>query len=116
MEVCQVKKVVLLGAGASAVAAGLVLGTGVANASQSVVGQKFSAASSTLKSAGYTVVAASSFGDKLAQSDCLVVGQRDAKKSVTNSLATKSKTVYLSLDCSKVPAPATSAGSAPSGG
>lgn len=110
------KKLIPLGAGASAIAAGLALGTGVANASPSVTGQTFSAASSTLKSAGYTVVAASSFGDKLAQSDCLVVSQRDAKKSVTNSLASRPKTVFLSLDCSKVPPPATSASSAPSSG
>ena len=83
-----------------------VLCSGVAQASPDVTGQKYSDASSTLSGAGYKVKVSTSFGSRVAQADCLVVNQRDAKASMTNSHANGATTVLVSLNCT----PPTSSG------
>jgi beta-lactam-binding protein with PASTA domain len=76
-----------------------IVGGGVAQASPDVTGQKYSDASSTLSSAGYKVVVSTSFGDRLAPADCVVVNQHDAKRSMTNSHSNGATTVLVSLNC-----------------
>jgi beta-lactam-binding protein with PASTA domain len=76
-----------------------MVGGGVAQASPDVTGHKYSDASSTLSSAGYKVVVSTSFGDRLAQADCVVVNQHDAKHSMTNSHANGATMVLVSLNC-----------------
>lgn len=79
-------------------------GTGPAgaatSASPSVSGQKFSDASTALKKAGYAVEVATSVGDQLARSNCLVTTQRDeAAPPNTKFPISEAKTVVLSLNC-----------------
>lgn len=82
-------KVVVLGVGAlSAAAASLILvGAGVAVADSS--GQTYAQVQAALKDQGYTVIQATSVGDKFPQSECLVVRQ----------LTKANGHVMLSLDC-----------------
>jgi beta-lactam-binding protein with PASTA domain len=104
-----VKKLLIVGAGAlAATGASLTLiSTGVAGAAPDTSGQTFSEAQATLKAAGYTAVMSTTFGDKVAHSDCTVVRQETVMGSAFAGGGWPGKTsspkVLLSLDCSKPP-------------
>jgi len=86
----------------SAASALLLLGSGVAQASSapSVVGQKYSDASAAISGAGMTPVVSTTFGDRNAKDDCMVVNQvsrtvpppEDSSGSATDQ-------VLVSLNC-----------------
>jgi hypothetical protein len=72
------RRLFLASAAATVGTASMVLfSAGVAAASPDMSGKSFSEAQAALKQAGYTAVAATKIGDKTAQSDCKVIGQRD---------------------------------------
>ena len=87
---------------ACAVTAAIVEATGPAQAasSPSVVGQKYSAAESTLTSAGYTPIVSTTVGDKVARADCLVTNQVDQSvPPPENTSASATNQTLLSLNC-----------------
>jgi hypothetical protein len=95
-----------LAAGAlAAIAASLALvSTGVASASPSpdMSGKAFSVVQAALKAAGLTPVVSTTVGDKLPQSDCLVVRQQnlDTVPFGTKQYQIKqNNVVLLSLNC-----------------
>jgi hypothetical protein len=102
-----------LGAGVVAVAAAsmTLLANGVASAgAPSVVGQKFSDASSAMSSAGYTVKVGTTFGDSVRRSDCLVTSQTTQSKPQSGNHSTAGTVVVVSLNCSPHVASATNPG------
>jgi PASTA domain len=78
-------KVVVAAAAAAGEAFALMLTSAVAAAASSpdMTGKTFSDAQTALKQAGFTAVVANTFGDKLAQGDCTVIGQRDLPTGLT---------------------------------
>jgi beta-lactam-binding protein with PASTA domain len=103
----------LVGVGVVGVAAAsmMLIATGVAHAATpSVVGQKYSDASSALSSAGYTATIGASFGDTLAQSDCIVTSQRTKSTPQKGSHPTNGTKVVVSLNCNATLASAVSPG------
>jgi PASTA domain len=108
----QVKKLVVVGAGAlAATGASLALvSTGVAGAAPDVSGKTFSEAQTALKQAGYTAVMSTAVGDTVVQGDCTVVRQETTVASPFvggDVTAPKSSPrVLLSLYCTKKPKPA----------
>jgi hypothetical protein len=95
-----------LGTGAvlalSAASAALLLGSGVAQAASApnVVGQKYSDATSAISGAGMTPVVSTTFGDRQAKDDCLVVNQ--VSRSVPpppDSSGSATSQVLVSLNC-----------------
>ena len=80
MKLSATLKAVTLAAAAGSLA---LLFSAPASASPDVTGKSFSNAQTALKTAGYTVVVASTVGDKTAQSDCVVTGQRDQPTGIS---------------------------------
>jgi hypothetical protein len=78
-------KVLVATAAAAGEAWAMLLTSAVASAASSpdVTGKTFSDAQTALKQAGFTAVVANTFGDKLAQGDCKVIGQRDLPTGLT---------------------------------
>jgi len=89
-----------------------LFGAPLAGASPTVTGQKYSDASSTLSSAGFKAVVASTVGDRLRWPDCVVSAQRDKGTAQRGSQAVVgvSKTVEVTLNCDAQPASATTPG------
>ena len=103
----------IFGAGLASVAASamILFTAGVANAgAPTVVGQKYSDASSALSSASYTAKVGSRFGDGASQDDCVVTSQRTESKPQNGNDSTTGTTVVLSLNCNPQEASATKAG------
>jgi hypothetical protein len=96
-----VKKSILAGAGvASAAAAMVLLGSGVAAASPDVTGQKVSDARSAITAAGDTVVISTVIGDRTDQADCVVAHQQDRNEPAPENTGLSGTTqVLLSLNC-----------------
>jgi hypothetical protein len=90
------KKLMVLAAAAGVAITGFTTGVSSAQGAPSVVGKKYSEASQTLSSAGYTATVSTRMGDHLAQDDCIVSSQRESNKSFTVG---GDKIVLLSLDC-----------------
>jgi hypothetical protein len=89
----------------------LTLGCGTAQASPTVVGQKYSDASSALSSAGYAPVVSTTVGDHLVWSDCVVTHQQDRQaQPPPNSGGSGTKQVLVSLNCDAAVASATTPG------
>jgi hypothetical protein len=105
----NVKKLVVVGAGALAAGAAslTLMSTGVAGAAPDVSGQTFSEAQAALKEAGYTAVVSTAVGDTVAQGDCTVVRESTTRASafVGGDVTAPASTpkVLLSLDCSTKP-------------
>jgi hypothetical protein len=108
----NVKKLILSAGLASTAAASMILlATGVANAgAPTVVGQKYSDASSAISSAGDTVKVGTTFGDSVSQSDCIVTSQRTKSIPQSGSHPTAGTVVVVSLNCSPHVASATNPG------
>jgi hypothetical protein len=89
-----------------------LFGAPLAGASPTVTGQKYSDASSTLSSAGFKAVVASTVGDRLRWPDCVVSAQRDKGVAQQGSHASVAvgKTVEVTLNCDAQPASATTPG------
>lgn len=104
----------MLGVGSAA--AGLAIlalaGSGVAAATTpSVVGQKYSDASSAISSAGLTPVVQSTVGDQKAWPDCIVTRtQRRTVQPPANSTGSAANQVLVSLNCEAGVATATQPG------
>ena len=105
------------GAGAvlvvSAASAALLLGSGVAQAASapSVVGQKYSDASTAISGAGMTAVVSTTFGDRQAKDDCLVVNQVSRTvPAPEDSSGSATSQVLVSLNCDSGEASATKPG------
>lgn len=82
-----------------------------ASASPSVVGKKYSDASTSLSGAGFKPVVSTTVGDEKSWSDCVVTNQVDRTLAPPpNSNGTATKEVLLSLNCDAAVASATSAG------
>ncbi|WP_101946276.1 hypothetical protein [Mycobacterium sp. 3519A] len=91
----------------------MFLGCGVAEADSqpSVVGQKYSDASSALSSAGLGVVVSTTVGDSVDRSDCIVTRQQSRTEAPPeNTSAGPTNQVLLSLNCGAPVASATSSG------
>lgn len=92
-------------------ATGLFCGVAVAGASPNVVGQKYSDASSSLSSAGYTPIVSVTVGDHLNRPDCVVVHQQDrTAKPPPNSRGSNTKQTLVALNCDAPVASATTPG------
>jgi hypothetical protein len=97
--------------GAVAVAGLFGIGIAAASSSPNVVGQKYGDASATLNSAGYKPVVATTVGDQLAWSNCIVASQRDRKAAPpSNSGGSPTNQTLVSLNCDAPVASATSPG------
>jgi beta-lactam-binding protein with PASTA domain len=107
-----VKKLILsVGLASIATATTILLATGVANAdAPTVVGQKYSDASSALNSAGNKVKVGSTFGHGVSQSDCVVIAQTTKSIPQRGSNPTAGTVVVVSLNCSPHVASATNPG------
>jgi beta-lactam-binding protein with PASTA domain len=107
-----VKKFALgVGLAATTASAAILLSTAVANAgAPSVVGQKYSDASSALSSAKFTAKIGTRFGEGVSQGDCVVTSQRTESTPQNGSHSTSGTTVVLSLNCDPQEASATKAG------
>jgi beta-lactam-binding protein with PASTA domain len=102
-----------LGAGVAAIAAVsmTLVANGVASAgAPSVVGQKFSDASSAMRSAGFTVKVGTTFGDSVRESECVVTSQATQSKPQSGNHSTEGTVVVVSLNCSPHVASAASPG------
>jgi len=97
----NVKKLILSAGLASIAAASMILlATGVANAgAPTVVGQKYSDASSAISSAGDTVKVGTRFGHGVSQSDCVVIAQTTKSTPQRGSHPTGGTVVVVSLNC-----------------
>ena len=103
----------ILSAGLACIAAAslIVLATGVANAgAPTVVGQKYSDASSAISSAGDTVKVGTRFGHGVSQSDCVVIAQTTQSIPQRGSHPTAGTVVVVSLNCDPHVASATNPG------
>jgi hypothetical protein len=87
-----------------------LFGAPLAGASPTVTGQKYSDASSALSSAGFKVAVASTVGDRLRWSDCVVSAQRDKSSAQQGNHGTAGTTVEVTLNCDAQPASATTPG------
>ncbi|HXO54179.1 MAG TPA: hypothetical protein VN888_24865 [Mycobacterium sp.] len=87
-----------------------LFGAPLAGASPTVTGQKYSDASSTLSSAGFKAVVASTVGDRLRWPDCVVSAQRDKGAAQQGNHPSAGKTVEVTLNCDAQPASATTPG------
>jgi hypothetical protein len=96
--------------GATLVSTLALVGAPLAGASPTVTGQKYSDASSALSSAGFKVVVASTVGDRLGWSDCVVSAQRDKSSAQQGNHATAGTTVEVTLNCDGQLASATAPG------
>jgi hypothetical protein len=86
----------------SAASVGMLLGSGVAQASSApnVVGQKYSDATAAISGAGMTPVISTTFGDRSARDDCLVVNQVSRTEAAPeNSGGSPTDQVLVSLNC-----------------
>jgi hypothetical protein len=91
-------RLLLLGAAS----VGMLFGSGVAQAASApnVVGQKYSDATAAISGAGLTPVLSTTFGDRNAQADCLVVNQVSrTEPAPENSGGSQTDQVLLSLNC-----------------
>ncbi len=99
------------GALAAVLTAAATFGCGTAHASPTVVGQKYSDASSALSSAGFAPVVSTTVGDQLPWASCVVVHQQDRQaQAPPNSGGSGTKQVLVSLNCDAALASATKAG------
>lgn len=87
-----------------------LFGAPLAGASPTVTGQKYSDASSTLSGAGFKVVVASTVGDRLRRSECVVSAQRDKSSAQKGNHSAAGTIVEVSLNCDAQPASATTPG------
>src|SRR4029077_18649185 len=78
-------KVLVAVAAAAGEACAMLLASAVAAAAPSpdMTGKTYSDARTGLQQAGFTAVVVNIFGDKLAQGDCKVIGQRDVPSGLT---------------------------------
>ncbi|PXX11891.1 hypothetical protein C8E89_10215 [Mycolicibacterium moriokaense] len=89
----------------------IVLATGVANAgAPTVVGQKYSDASSAISSAGDSIKVGTRFGHGVSQSDCVVIAQTTKSIPQRGSHPTAGTIVVVSLNCDPHVASATNPG------
>jgi beta-lactam-binding protein with PASTA domain len=82
----------------------LLAGNAMAASVPDVTGKKFSEAESALSTAGFKVLVASTVGDKLQRSDCMVVSQRtipahSAPYEVSSPPGFSNSRVALALNC-----------------
>lgn len=104
----MIAAVALTGASAAMLCTAAVASAGSA---PNVVGQKYSDASGALSGAGYTPVVSTTFGDRNARDDCMVVNQ--VARSVPppeNSSGSATNEVLVSLNCEAGVASATQPG------
>ena len=100
-----------VGLAATAASAAILMSTAVANAgAPSVVGQKYSDASSALSSASFTAVIGTKFGHGVSQGDCVVTFQRTESVPQSGNHSTSGTKVVLALNCDPQEASATKAG------
>jgi hypothetical protein len=102
-------KIKILAAVVAAIAISVMLPSNAlaAKAAPDVSGQKFSDAQAALKTAGFTAVVSGAVGDKLPQSDCIVVrqenvAQRSTPYEVNPPFSLPNSRVLLSLNCNPV--------------
>jgi hypothetical protein len=118
-----VKKFIVLAAGASAAAAMVVIGSGMADANPGVntldvTGQPYARAVAILQSQGYSTSFGGSIGSDVPQSKCIVSSQ----KTLTSQTSQTSQKIQLMLNCTDAAQPeqpavtAVSGAQAPDGG
>lgn len=93
---------ILAGSLAVLIATPILADSAVAQAktAPSVVGKKYSDAKSALSDAGFSAVVASTVGDRLAWSDCIVVNQRDrSRPAPPNSGGSPTAETLVALNC-----------------
>ncbi|HEV7420480.1 MAG TPA: hypothetical protein VGO30_11600 [Mycobacterium sp.] len=94
----------------SAASTMLLLGSGVAQAGSAptVVGQKYSDASSAISGAGFTAVVSTTVGDQKAWPDCVVSNQvQRTVPAPPNSSGSATNQILVSLNCDASEASAT---------